>query len=73
MSVSSVRKVRDSLLMDNKDSSTTLSSQLAIVQEENEETPLLLVPCNAVEKVCACVCVCVCACACVCVCVCVCV
>ena len=50
MAVSSVRKTRDSLLMDNKDSSTCLSSQL-VIQEERDQPPILLVPCNAEEKV----------------------
>ena len=52
MVTSSVRKTRDSLLMDNKHSSTTLSSQLVIQEEEGEKTsPLLLIPCNAEDKV----------------------
>ena len=51
MASSTVRKARDSLLMDNKESSSTLSSQLVIQEEEGQQSPVLLVPCNAEDKV----------------------
>ena len=50
VAMSTVRKVRDSLLMDSKHSSTSLSSQLAI-QEDGDQSPVLLIPCNVEEKV----------------------
>jgi hypothetical protein len=51
MAASTVRKARDSLLMDNKDSSSALSSQLVIQEEGGQLSPVLLVPCNAEDKV----------------------
>ena len=53
MASSSVRKVRDSLFMDSKDSASSLSSQL-VIQREGDLPQLLLTPCNAEEKVCVC-------------------
>jgi hypothetical protein len=49
VAVSSVRKLRDSLLMDSRDSSSSLSSQLAI-QPEGQGSPLLLAPCTTEDK-----------------------
>lgn len=44
--------------MDSKDSSTCLTSQQLTIREEGQTVPLLLVPCNAEDKVCVCVSVC---------------
>ena len=50
---STVRKARDSLLMDNKESSSSLSMQLSI-QEEGQLQPLLIAPERPEDKVVQC-------------------
>lgn len=55
-----IKKIRDSLLMDAKDSTSNLQSMLISILEEGkgvEEDVTYIVPEDQREKVCVCVCV----------------